>query len=245
MRRTSDNVRFERQCMVKEVDPMRRRHVSVQEILTCHVSCSPSFFSLSYQMELYIKWLLKVLFRRSRSQSYPFIEGEFDFDFHQRKMAYRAAGYWRSMLSRAGASHHRSFATATKPKMFAATANAAHANHHHERSLMMRGEYAPLGMVLAMVLVAMMMATHTAKQQLVHSPGVKVSKKKRETVPEVEDPDGVISSADKFLNKSFLRKVAHIQEDTRTIPDPVRANPYTKPREAETLKMAGVNPARH
>lgn len=93
---------------------------------------------------------------------------------------------------------------------------------------MMRSEYAPLGMVLAMVLVAMMMGTHTAKQQLVHSPGVKVSKKKRETVPEVEDPDGVISSADKFLNKSFLRKVAHIQEDTRTIPDPVRANPYTK-----------------
>ncbi|KAI3431052.1 uncharacterized protein J3R85_008118 [Psidium guajava] len=159
-------------------------------------------------------------------------------------MAYKAAGYWRSMLSRAGA-NHRSFATATKPKMFATTANAAHADHSHERSSMMKGEFAPLGMVLAMVLVAATIGTHTAKQQLVHSPGVKVSKKKRETVPEVEDPDAVIRSADKFLNKSFLRKVAHIQEDARTLPDTSRANPYTKAREAETLKMVGVNPTRH
>lgn len=93
---------------------------------------------------------------------------------------------------------------------------------------MTRGEFVPVGVVFAMVLVAAMIGTHTAKQQLVHAPGVRVNKKKREMVPEVEDPDGVIRSADKFLNKSFLRKVAHIQEDTRTIPDPVRANPYTK-----------------
>ncbi|KAF8019638.1 hypothetical protein BT93_G0351 [Corymbia citriodora subsp. variegata] len=159
-------------------------------------------------------------------------------------MASRAAGYWRSMLSRAGASH-QSFATATRPKMFATTARAAHSDHHHERSLLMRAEYAPLGVLFAMLAVAVMIGTHTAKQQLAHSPGVRVSKKRRETMPEVDDPNGMISSADKFLNKSFLRKVAHIQEHKRTLPDPVRANPYTKPREAETLKMAGVNPTRH
>ncbi|XP_039172687.1 uncharacterized protein LOC104453110 isoform X2 [Eucalyptus grandis] len=210
--------------MLKEDHPTRRRHVSAHEGAR-------------------ISWPYPSRHVPRRSQSYPFIGGEFDSDFDQRKMAYRAAGYWRSMLSRAGASH-RSFATATKPKMFAATAGATHSDHHHERSSLLRGEYAPVGMVFAMLLVAMTIGMHTMKQQLAHSPGVRVSKKKRETVPEVDDPDSVVRSADKFLNKSFLRKVAHIQENKRTLPDPVRANPYTKPREAETLKMAGVNPTR-
>lgn len=79
-----------------------------------------------------------------------------------------------------------------------------------------------------MVVVAASMAIHTAKQQLRHSPAVHVNKRRRETIPEVEEPESVINSADKFLNKSFLRKVAHIQESPRTLPDPVRANPYTR-----------------
>ena len=45
---------------------------------------------------------------------------------------------------------------------------------------------------------------------------------------EVEYPDAVISSADKFVNKSFLRKVAHIQDANPTLPDPIRPNPFTK-----------------
>lgn len=91
-----------------------------------------------------------------------------------------------------------------------------------------RAEFAPIYIVMGMVVGALTMGTHTAKQQLMHSPSVQVSKKRREMIPEVEDPDHSINAADKFLNKSFLRKIAHIQEDKRTLPDPVRANPYTR-----------------
>ncbi len=94
--------------------------------------------------------------------------------------------------------------------------------------LAMRGEFAPIFVVLGMLMVAMTIGAHTAKQHLMHSPGVRVSKKKRESFPEVEDPDNVISSADKFVNKSFLRKVAHIQDHKRVIPDPTRPNPFTR-----------------
>ncbi|GMY23194.1 Ribosome biogenesis protein NEP1-like, putative [Fagus crenata] len=159
-------------------------------------------------------------------------------------MAFRANSYWKSMLTRLGG--NRSFASSTTPKMkpFAPTIDAAHADRHRSK-LAMRGEFAPIFVVLGMLMVAMTIGAHTAKQHLMHSPGVRVSKKKRESFPEVEDPDNVISSADKFVNKSFLRKVAHIQDHKRVIPDPTRPNPFTRPRHAETLKSVGVDPARH
>lgn len=92
----------------------------------------------------------------------------------------------------------------------------------------LKGEFAPIYMVLGMVLLAVTIGTHTAKQQLMHSPTVYLNKKRRESIPEVEDPDRVISSADKFVNNSFLRKLAHIQDNTRTLPDPSRPDPYTR-----------------
>ncbi|KAA8532273.1 hypothetical protein F0562_032306 [Nyssa sinensis] len=90
------------------------------------------------------------------------------------------------------------------------------------------GEFAPVYMVLGMIMVALSIGAHTAKQQLLHSPGVRINKKKRESIPEVDDPDAVVGSADKFVNKSFLRKVAHIQDHDRVLSDPVRAEPFTR-----------------
>ncbi|EXB96156.1 hypothetical protein L484_017004 [Morus notabilis] len=160
-------------------------------------------------------------------------------------MALRATNYWRSMLARLGSD--RPFVTSTAPKLktFTATFDAAHSAQSNFRALAMKGEFAPIYMVMGMVVVAVTIATHTAKQQLLHSPAVNINKKKRETMPEVDDPDGVISSADKFVNKSFLRKVAHIQDHNPTLRDPVRPNPFTRPRNAETLKTVGVDPSRH
>ncbi|XP_022148954.1 uncharacterized protein LOC111017496 isoform X2 [Momordica charantia] len=110
------------------------------------------------------------------------------------------------------------------------------------KSEYMKGEYAPIYIVMGMVVVAVTIGTHTAKQQLLHSPVVMLSKKKRESIPEVDDPDTVITSADKFVNKSFLRKVAHIQDHNKTLRDPQHPDPFTRPRNAETLKTAGVDP---
>ncbi|XP_057507919.1 uncharacterized protein LOC130790877 [Actinidia eriantha] len=157
-------------------------------------------------------------------------------------MAFRAARqYWRSMVQ-VSAGNSRAFASSTTPKMklFAPTADSVHADQHHKSSAAMKGDFAPVVVVLGMIVVAVSIGAHTAKQQLFHSPAVQVSKKRRESVPEVDDPDFVVGDADKFINKSFLRKVAHIQDQPRTLPDPVRPNPYTRSREIESLKSVGA-----
>ena len=65
---------------------------------------------------------------------------------------------------------------------------------------------------------------HCAKQQLLYAPNVFVSKKKRETFPEVCDPDYVVDEADKFKTKSFFRRIAHVQEFGK---DEVMSNPIS------------------
>ncbi|EEF50134.1 conserved hypothetical protein [Ricinus communis] len=130
----------------------------------------------------------------------------------------------------------QSFATASSSPKIAESG-------HNKYALM--GEFAPVYMVMGFVSVAIGIGLHTAKQQLVHSPSVNISKKRRESLPEVDIPEVVSCNGDKFINKSFLRKVAHIQKDKRTLPDPTLPNPYTRSREAETLATVGVNPRRH
>lgn len=82
--------------------------------------------------------------------------------------------------------------------------------------------------VCGMVGVALMFASHTAYQQLARSPTVHVNKKRRESLPEVYDPDRTIDSADKFINGSFFRKITNIQESNPTVHDPVHPNPFTR-----------------
>ena len=89
-------------------------------------------------------------------------------------------------------------------------------------------ELAPLYVMLGMVAVGVTIGIHTMKQQLMHSPTVRVNKKRRASLPEVEDPEVIINNSDKFLQKSFLRKVAHIQDSKPVLPDPTRPNPYTR-----------------
>ncbi|MED6182308.1 hypothetical protein PIB30_027418 [Stylosanthes scabra] len=92
-----------------------------------------------------------------------------------------------------------------------------------------------LGGVMALTLT---FACHTGFQQLVRSPTVHVNKHRRETMPEVSDPDRTLNCAVKFFNGSFSRKVALIQYNKTT-----RLIPFTTPRrEAETLKTVGVDP---
>ncbi|KAJ4720353.1 NADH-ubiquinone reductase complex 1 MLRQ subunit [Melia azedarach] len=140
-------------------------------------------------------------------------------------MASRATGYWRSMLTRVGGS--RPFATSTRLKMAQTTGNSAQASHSYNK-FSATGEFAPVYVVLGMLMIALSIGAHTAKQQIAHCPNVCVTKKKRGSISEVEEPDHVVTTADKFVNKSFLRKVAHIQDHNRTIPDPVRPDPFAR-----------------
>ncbi|KAL4599820.1 hypothetical protein ACB092_11G154700 [Castanea dentata] len=149
-------------------------------------------------------------------------------------MAFRGNSYWKSMLIRQ-LGGNRSFATSTAPK-FAPTVDAAHADDSLISRLGLKFELAPLYVLLGMVGVGVTIGIHTMKQQLMHSPTVRVNKKRRVSVPEVEDPEAIINNSDKFVRHSFLRKVAHIQDHKPVLPDASRTNPYTRPRTAETLK---------
>lgn len=113
------------------------------------------------------------------------------------------------------------------------------------RKFLTKPENAPVAIVLGFITVPIIIGLHSLKQQLMHAPSVVFDKKKRESVFEVEQPDVAVSSSDRFINKSFLRKVGRIQDPGNpTMPDPVQRDAFTRPRTAETLKTAGVDPSR-
>jgi len=97
-----------------------------------------------------------------------------------------------------------------------------------DSKMSIKAEFAPVYIVGGMVCVAVAIGSHTAFQQLVRCPTVHVNKNRRETLPEVSDPDRTINSATKFIDGSFLRKVSHIQENKATLNDPVHPNPFTR-----------------
>ncbi|KAJ0680036.1 hypothetical protein HanPI659440_Chr16g0619831 [Helianthus annuus] len=86
--------------------------------------------------------------------------------------------------------------------------------------------------------------TYTATHQLKRSPNVFVKKSKRETLPELVEPEKVAEESEEFIKKSFFRKIAHVQDADRQeiMPDPIRGDTYAmhpKPY-TESLKSVGV-----
>ncbi|GAB4830113.1 hypothetical protein Ancab_019755 [Ancistrocladus abbreviatus] len=143
-------------------------------------------------------------------------------------MAFRATGNMIHMLRQAGlkGGNTRPFSTASESSGPASL-----------KSWMKKADMAPVYIVFGFVTVAVMIAVHTAKQQLVHCPSISFDKKKRSGIPEVDEVSATTRSADKFIGKSFLRKVAHIQDESKqTLPNPIRGNVYTSPRRVETLE---------
>ncbi|CAL0314564.1 unnamed protein product [Lupinus luteus] len=90
--------------------------------------------------------------------------------------------------------------------------------------------------------VAVTIGAHTAFQQLARSPAVHVNKKRRESIPELCEPDHTVNSSTKFIHGSFFRKLSHIQPNKATLDDPLHPNPFTHPRTVETLKSVGIDP---
>ncbi|XP_065872186.1 uncharacterized protein [Euphorbia lathyris] len=105
------------------------------------------------------------------------------------------------------------YTTATSPKTASYTPTAD--LHHHQQQTKkggVKGDFVPVYVAIGMIAISVSLGLFTAKHQILYSPNVRVKKKVRETVPEVEDPDRVVDEADKFLKKSLFRKIAHIQE---------------------------------
>ncbi|XP_047955935.1 uncharacterized protein LOC125201739 [Salvia hispanica] len=98
--------------------------------------------------------------------------------------------------------------------------------------------YSAIGMLGGCIVMAILMAGHTGTQHVVRSPIVHVSKTNRGSMPEVDNPDAYIRAGDNFINKSFFRKVGHLQETQYG--DSGAANIYTRSRESDTLSTVGV-----
>ncbi|KAI3671474.1 hypothetical protein L1987_87212 [Smallanthus sonchifolius] len=137
------------------------------------------------------------------------------------------------------------FASSTSPKMKAYSPAADHGyDHQHPKPKSLKGEYAPVYISLGLIFMSVSIGAFTATHQLKRSPNVFVKKSKRETLPELVEPEKVAEESDEFIKKSFFRKIAHVQEADRreVIPDPIRGDTYAMhPRPyTESLKSVGV-----
>ncbi|CAA7022866.1 unnamed protein product [Microthlaspi erraticum] len=131
-------------------------------------------------------------------------------------MAFRITSQLRSAGKQIGVS--RRFATSTAHDAAKQTYN----------KFSVTGEFAPIAIIGGFVALAVVMAGHSLKQQIVHNPSVSTRKNRRGAMAEVDDPDNCVSSADKFINKSWLRKLGQIQDKSGAIlSDPTRPNPFT------------------
>ncbi|XWS60176.1 hypothetical protein CRYUN_Cryun07bG0013100 [Craigia yunnanensis] len=159
-------------------------------------------------------------------------------------MAFRSTGYLKQLANRLRGK--ATYATSTPPKMksYAPTADFGYAQDVKPPKKV-RGNFVPVYVAVGMIALSTTMGLHTALQKLKNSPQVRVNKKRRETLLEVEEPDRVLDEADRFIKHSFFRKVAHVQENgDYAIHDPTRGDIFAHrptPR-AETLKSVGVNP---
>ncbi|KAK9684382.1 hypothetical protein RND81_10G206000 [Saponaria officinalis] len=102
------------------------------------------------------------------------------------------------------------------------------------------GDYVPVYVALGMITLSLSLGLYTAKQELLHGPDVRVKKSRRETLPEVVEPDYVAREAEDFIKKSLFRKVAHVQEFETPISNPLRGDLLSKEPKVESLKTVGL-----
>ncbi|KAK1363925.1 putative Transmembrane protein [Heracleum sosnowskyi] len=164
-------------------------------------------------------------------------------------MAFRSSNCVKSVIGRLriGASPSSAFTTSTTPKLNPQTIHADQ-SANNPRSVKRSGEWVPVYVAVGLILLSAGFGVHTVIQQIGRAPGVYVKKSRRESVPEVDDPDQQLEYADRFMNKSFFRKIAHVQDydlPHNNMPDPIHDDVYAKKPRSETLKSVGVDTKSH
>lgn len=156
-------------------------------------------------------------------------------------------GLGKSLLNRG----IRRLTTSTTPKTKAYSPTAEYGynqKQQHERKTPV-GDYVPIYVAVGMIALSVGFGVHTAWHQLRTSPTVSVRKQRRETLPEVVEPERVAEESEKFLKGSFFRKVAHIQDkntpDKKVMPDPIHDDVFAKGHAPKvvSLKSVGIDPS--
>ncbi|KAI3762118.1 hypothetical protein L1987_52541 [Smallanthus sonchifolius] len=104
------------------------------------------------------------------------------------------------------------FATTTASKM-RDYSNAADQGYDHKYPK--PNAYAPVYISLGLLLISVSIGAFTATHQLNRSPNVSLKNSMRETLPELVEPEKVAEESEDFINKSFFRKIAHVQDADR------------------------------
>jgi len=164
-------------------------------------------------------------------------------------------GNWLVLIKNGfGGGGKSAYTTSTVPKMKAYAPPASDYGHiHHGQqhgkasSKSTKQDFVPIYVAVGMIALSTMLGIHTAWQNLRNNPTVRVKKQRRETVPEVVEPDHVMEESDRFFKNSFFRKIAHVQErsypDHNQVSSPIHRDAYAYQPRAETLKSVGVDPS--
>ncbi|XP_031129462.1 uncharacterized protein LOC116031402 [Ipomoea triloba] len=156
-------------------------------------------------------------------------------------MAFRSQAYLKSMVNSLSG-RLSMYGTSTLPNLKSYVPSAAAANNLNLKQSLPRGkkgDLVPVYVALGMIALSTTFALHTAMHQLKRAPNVFVKKSRRETVPELVEPEHVAEESDEFVKKSFFRKLAHIQP---TIAHDPLGCVYTRQPPVETLRSVGVEP---
>lgn len=151
-------------------------------------------------------------------------------------------GYLKQLAN--GLRGKATYATSTPPKLKSYSPTANNFGYDSKPPKKIRGDFVPIYVAIGMIALSTILGLHTVTQQLKNNPQVRVNKKRRESVAEVEEPDRVLNEADKFMKQSFFRKVAHVQENDvdYAVDDPTRGDIFVQQSRSETLQSVGVNP---
>ncbi|ESW31937.1 hypothetical protein PHAVU_002G280400 [Phaseolus vulgaris] len=155
-------------------------------------------------------------------------------------------GNWLAALKN-GVGGRAAYTTSTAPKMKAYAASADYGRANQQKGKSSKQDFVAVYVAIGMITLSTGLGLHTAWQQLRNSPTVHVKKQRRETLPEVVEPDHVAEETEKFIKQSFFRKVAHVQDriypDHHHIPNSAAKDTYTHTPRLETLKSVGVDPS--
>ncbi|CAH8270359.1 unnamed protein product [Arabidopsis lyrata] len=157
-------------------------------------------------------------------------------------MAVRSTGHLKNVVQRLRT--YTTTATAQGPKPYSTAATEYGGQRTATTTAATKGDFTPVYVSIGLISLSVSFGVYTAYLHLHENPSVRVNKKTRETVPEIEDPDRVLNEADRFANRSWFRKIAHIQEFDKqdVISDPIRKDQFAHKPRAVTLKDVGVDP---